>query len=96
VRPDLEFSEYYDKIHLAPFGEYVPFASYFPFLRSFVPSMSDQTPGGERRTFASGDRTLGPLICFEVLFSPMSQRLLKDGADFITVITESCMDSTLM
>lgn len=87
VRPDLDFSNYYDKIHLAPFGEYVPFASYFPFLRSFIPSMSDQTPGGERRTFASGDRTLGPLICFEVLFSPMSQRLLKDGADFITVIT---------
>ncbi|MFP6615502.1 MAG: apolipoprotein N-acyltransferase [Candidatus Hydrogenedentota bacterium] len=87
IGPEFDFSNYYDKMHLAPYGEYVPLAEYLPFLGRIVPSVTDQTPGTERKTFESHGRTLGPLICFEVLFSPMSQDLLKDGADFLTVIT---------
>lgn len=87
IQPGSNFSNFYDKMHLAPYGEYVPFSEYLPFLGRIIPSMSDQTPGTTRKTFDSHGRTLGPLICFEVLFSPMSQNLLEDGADFLTVIT---------
>ncbi|MDK1021477.1 MAG: apolipoprotein N-acyltransferase [Candidatus Hydrogenedentes bacterium] len=77
----------YDKIHLAPFGEYIPFSSYLPFVARFVPSIGGMTAGTEPTVMRVGDRWLGPLICFEMLFPPMSQRLKAEGADFLTVIT---------
>jgi len=87
LRPNGDTSEYYDKIHLAPFGEYVPFADMIPALRNFVPSMSDQSPGSSQKVFDTQGRRMGPLICFEVLFSPMSQQLRIEGADFLAVVT---------
>lgn len=87
ISSDGDFSNYYDKIHLAPYGEYVPFANYLPFLSNILPSMSDQTPGESQEVFETHGRNLGPLICFEVLFSPMSQHLRAEGADFLVVVT---------
>ena len=87
MKPEGDASLYYDKIHLAPFGEYVPFANVMPVLRNFVPSMGDQTPGEVQHVFDTQGRKLGPLICFEVLFSPMSQQLRAEGADFLVVVT---------
>ena len=88
IRPDSnQFHEFYDKMHLAPYGEYVPFSEYLPFLGRIIPAMSDQTPGDVRKTFDTHERTLGPLICFEVLFAPMSHDLKQDGADVLTVIS---------
>jgi apolipoprotein N-acyltransferase len=78
---------YYDKIHLAPFGEYVPFGEYIPFIQTVVPIISDVEPGSDVRVFPLDGRTLGPLICFEVLFSDMSECLRREGADFLVVIT---------
>lgn len=78
---------YYDKIHLAPFGEYVPFGSYFPIVQKIVPAISDIEPGDTPRLFSVEERTLGPLICFEVVFPEMSETLRRQGADFLVVIT---------
>ncbi len=78
---------YYDKIHLAPFGEYVPFGEYLPIVQTMVPIISDVEPGDEVRVFPVRERTLGPLICFEVLFPEMSETLRRKGADFLVVIT---------
>jgi apolipoprotein N-acyltransferase len=77
---------YYDKIHLAPYGEYVPFGKYLPFLRQVVP-VGDLAFGEKPVVLPVKDRRLGPLICFEVLFSDMAERLRADGADFLVVIT---------
>lgn len=77
----------YDKIHLAPFGEYVPLSEYLPFMNSLVPTIGNLTAGTDVRTFSVNGRTLGPLICFEMLFAPMSNRLRRENADFLTVIT---------
>ncbi len=77
----------YDKVHLAPFGEYIPFASYLPFVARFVPSIGGMTAGTEPTVMRVGGRALGPLICFEMLFPPMSQRLRTEGADFLAVVT---------
>jgi apolipoprotein N-acyltransferase len=77
----------YDKIHLAPFGEYVPFSDYLPFVDALVPSIGDISPGQDVRVLPVDGRRLGPLICFEMLFAPMSNRLRREGADFLAVIT---------
>lgn len=78
---------YYDKIHLAPFGEYVPFGEYFPFVQTVIPAIGDVEPGTEPKVFEASGRRFGPLICFEVLFAHMAERLRRDGSDFLVVIT---------
>lgn len=82
-----EIEGFYDKMHLAPFGEYVPFGDYFPFIEQFVPAIGGVEAGDEPEVFPVGSRTLGPLICFEVLFTEMAMDLKRQGADFIVVIT---------
>jgi apolipoprotein N-acyltransferase len=79
--------EHYDKIHLAPFGEYVPLSRLIPFVGKIIPAIGDMHPGSEPRVYAVGERRFGPLICFETLFAPMADRLRQDGADFLIVIT---------
>lgn len=71
VNPDGTFNNRYDKIHLVPFGEYVPFKSTFPWLQSFTPYRHDYScrPGEKltRFAFMRGNRqfTFGVLICYE-------------------------------
>ncbi len=85
LTPEGTVAGYYDKVHLAPFGEYMPFASIFPFLRHITPI--DVDPGSEQKIMTMGDRRLGPLICFEVLFTPLVENLRRMGADTLVVVT---------
>ena len=82
-----EEAGHYDKLHYVPFGEYVPFHEYLTFLSAFVPAGGGADPGDGPVVIPNGGRGLGPLICFEVLFSPMSLDLRDLGADFLVVVT---------
>jgi len=77
---------YYDKVHLAPFGEYVPFEERWPLLRLLI-GFGGVSPGRAQKTFEAHGHRLGPLICFEVLFPEMSERLRAQGADTLAVVT---------
>lgn len=85
VRPDGTY-EWYDKIKLAPFGEYIPLESWLSFLESFG-AAGGQSPGTEHKVLEVNGRKLGPLICFEVLFSPLASECRALGADYLVVIT---------
>lgn len=78
---------YYDKIHLAPFGEYVPLGKYLPFVTQIVPAIGEMIPGDSPAVFDAGTKRIGPLICFEVLFPEMAERLRRNKADCLVVIT---------
>lgn len=84
--PEGQAQVYYDKIHLAPMGEYIPFEKYLPFLAGIVPG-GGISAGDEPKVFEFGARTLGPLVCFEVLFSGYAERLRSMGADCLVVVT---------
>ncbi|MDR3449866.1 MAG: apolipoprotein N-acyltransferase [Alphaproteobacteria bacterium] len=60
----------YDKFHLVPFGEYMPFRNYLPAsLRALAASAADFTPGpGPRTLRVLGLPTFSPLICYEAIF----------------------------
>ena len=59
----------YDKQHLVPFGEYMPFRKWLPFLNSIVGEL-DFTPGQNNGLMRQeGIGTIQLLICYEVIFS---------------------------
>ena len=90
----------YNKLHLVPFGEYIPLKKMLPFLETIVP-IGDIAPGKDYTLFTlpviplspaspSGRRSavnFSVLICFEDLFPELSQRFVKKGADFLINIT---------
>ena len=96
-----KFIDKYDKIHLVPFGEYVPFSNKFPALHKLVlGEIGEFTPGKDFKTFNLKPRTtnderrmtndetrFGVLICFEDIFPELSRKFVKSGAKFLIVIT---------
>jgi len=75
----------YNKLHLVPFGEYVPFKNTFPFLQTIAP-IGDIEPGKEYTVF-SQPADFSVLICFEDLFPELSREFIKRGAKFLVNIT---------
>ena len=78
----------YDKIHLVPFGEYVPLGKYLSFLGKITAQAGNFTPGPEDADLLSFDRTrAGMLICFEIIFPSLSRSVVDRGADVLVTIT---------
>jgi len=83
----------YDKIHLVPFGEYIPLRRALPFLQTIVP-IGDVERGKVYRVFslpgrraADGEVKFSVLICFEDLFPGLARRFVNEGAEFLVNIT---------
>ena len=84
----------YDKLHLVPFGEYIPFRNTFRFLESIVP-IGDIAPGEAYTIFdlqpreltQAGSYKFGVLICFEDIFPDLARGFVKRGAEFLVNIT---------
>ena len=89
LTPDGE-EQQYDKIHLVPWGETIPFANWIPGLRDLVVSAGGgEMDAGSRETiFTLPDgRRFACLICFESTLPHMARRRVNRGARFLVVIT---------
>ncbi|MDO8603225.1 MAG: apolipoprotein N-acyltransferase [Candidatus Omnitrophota bacterium] len=94
VSEDGRMTDKYDKIHLVPFGEYVPFSNRFSALHKLVlGELGEFTPGKEFKSFSlqplafSQAVKFSALICFEDIFPEISKEFVKNGARFLVVIT---------
>lgn len=79
----------YDKVHLVPFGEYIPFGRYAEFIRRFIDKPIGELTRGSEYTIFEFRKNLrfGVLICFEDIFSGLVRRSALKDADFMVNIT---------
>jgi apolipoprotein N-acyltransferase len=87
VSPSGELVGKYDKIHLVPFGEYVPLQDLLFFIGSLGEGIGDFKSGKEIFNFSLPQGQFGVLICFEIIFPDLSRRFVKKGANFLVTIT---------
>ena len=93
AEPDLKKYDYdtddiYSKVHLVPFGEFVPLAKHFPVLDQWVGLGRSLEPGKAFRPLTVGNDTkAGVLICYEDVFAYAARELARNKADFLLVIT---------
>lgn len=77
----------YDKVHLVPFGEYVPLRSAFPFMGRLAACVGDCLPGKSFTPVPMGDVKIGVLICYEGIFPEIARHYLRNGVSLLVNIT---------
>jgi apolipoprotein N-acyltransferase len=81
----------YRKLHLVPFGEFIPFRKSFPVFAAIAGDLvpSDFRPGKAPAVFEMEGRGLqvGPLICFEDTIGDLARRSVGLGADVLVNVT---------
>ncbi|MEJ2200431.1 MAG: apolipoprotein N-acyltransferase [Desulfuromonadaceae bacterium] len=75
-----------DKVHLVPFGEYVPLARFLPFVKKLVAGIGDFTPGEVNPLPMNGAR-LGVLVCFEAIFPELARDFVQQGSTLLVNLT---------
>jgi len=78
----------YDKIHLVPFGEYVPFQKLLFFARKLTGKVSRFTPGDARKVFTLKGHRYGIFICYESVFADEVREFAKNGAEVLVNISD--------
>jgi apolipoprotein N-acyltransferase len=77
----------YDKIHLVPFGEYVPLREYLGFAGKLTADLSDFTPGSVSAVGQLPDGRFATFICFEAVFPDAVRRFTANGAQLLVNIS---------
>ena len=77
----------YDKVHLVPFGEYVPMKRWLPFLGKMVAQVGDFQAGRQGSTLQWRQYPVGMLICYEAIFPELAREMVRNGAQLLVNIT---------
>jgi apolipoprotein N-acyltransferase len=91
VQPDGSVAGRYDKIHLVPFGEFIPFRSFFFFAHHLTNQVGDFDRGTQRKVFAANtpDHTkYGIFICYESVFADEIRHFALNGAQVLVNISD--------
>ncbi|MEA3470857.1 MAG: apolipoprotein N-acyltransferase, partial [Thermodesulfobacteriota bacterium] len=87
VSPSKEILGRYDKVHLVPFGEYVPLKEFLFFIDKLVAGAGDFIPGDGFRPLMVEGKKAGVLVCYEGIFPEIGREYKKNGADLFVNIT---------
>ncbi len=79
----------YDKIHLVPFGEYVPLHRWLTFAAKLTVEVGDFQPGSQYRVgqLPNSTERFGVFICFEAVFPDEVRRFAAHGANLLVNIS---------
>jgi apolipoprotein N-acyltransferase len=83
----------YDKIHLVPFGEYVPFSRFLFFARKLTGKVSKFNRGEDRKVFRlatqnGASHRYGVFICYEAVFADEVREFAQLGAEVLVNISD--------
>jgi apolipoprotein N-acyltransferase len=87
VSPAGEWTARYDKVHLVPFGEYLPFPRLFAFAGGLTKEVGEFTPGTSRVALHAGHTALGVFICYESVFPDDVRQFADNGAQVFVNIS---------
>ncbi|HWJ88313.1 MAG TPA: apolipoprotein N-acyltransferase [Pelagibacterium sp.] len=88
----------YDKTHLVPFGEYLPFSEFFRQFgfTQFVQGSDGWAAGSERRLMSlPGSPAILPLICYEVVFPAALGDAVADAGLILVVTNDAWFDGSI-
>ena len=92
--PDGHIVGVYEKVHRVPFGEYVPFRSFFSHLADLSGVPTDAVPGHGTGLMRTPAGPLGLLVSFEVFYAGRSHASVRAGAELLAVPTNTSSYST--
>ncbi len=87
ISPDGHFVKRYDKIHLVPFGEYVPMMEYLGFAKDLTMEVGGFARGHDRQLLDAGPIRAGTFICYESVFPDEIRQFAKLGANVLVNIS---------
>jgi apolipoprotein N-acyltransferase len=88
IAPSGDWVARYDKIHLVPFGEYVPFKRLLRFAGKLTREVGDFVPGESRKPLALGASHMGVFICYEAVYPGEVREFAKNGAQVFVNISD--------
>ena len=87
ITPSGEWTARYDKVHLVPFGEYLPFPRLFAFAGGLTKEVGEFQTGTSRAPLDAGNTQLGVFICYESVFPGEVRQFAKQGAQVMVNIS---------
>jgi len=87
INPNGDWDGRYNKVHLVPFGEYLPFAKWLSFAGGLTKEVGDFSRGTSRAPLQAGNQKLGIFICYESIFPDEIRRVARDGAQVFVNIS---------
>jgi len=87
VSPDGTTGGVYRKMHLVPFGEYVPLKQIFFFAAPLVEAVSDFSAGDQAALLPVNGHLISTAICYEIVYPGLVRRFVQGGSELLTTIT---------
>jgi apolipoprotein N-acyltransferase len=84
----------YRKMHLVPFGEYVPLRQLLPFVGTLVEAVADFSPGMEPVLLPIDGHPLSVAICYEVVYPWLIRSFVLGGSELLVTITNDAWYGT--
>jgi apolipoprotein N-acyltransferase len=78
----------YDKIHLVPYGEFIPYKEIFFFAHQLTSRVSEFSRGRERKVFELNGHRYGVFICYESVFADEVRRFALNGAEVFVNLSD--------
>ena len=97
LAPDGSTAAVYRKIHLVPFGEFVPLSgwlTFFPPLVQTLAGFAPFTPGDGMVMLPVGGHLTSTAICYEVVYPSLVRDAVLDGSQLLTTITNDAWYGT--